>query len=77
MGLDIRYPIGMMFTLIGGLMVIVGIITGSKSEVYARSLGININLIWGVLLLAFGLAMYFAARAGSKKDKENQENSAK
>lgn len=54
MGLDIRLPIGLMFSLIGLLMTIYGLATGG-SDMYAKtSLGININLIWGILLLVFG-----------------------
>ena len=44
-----------------------GIVSGP--EIYARSLGINVNLWWGLALLAFGLAMlllaFRASRAGS------------
>ncbi len=57
MGLDIRLPIGMMFTLIGGLMAIYGLCTGSDTAMYHASLGTNINLWWGLILLAFGAIM--------------------
>ena len=43
MGLDIRLPIGLMFSLIGALLVITGLVNGAD----ARSLNININLWWG------------------------------
>jgi hypothetical protein len=69
MGLDIRVPIGMMFSLIGAVMVIYGLVTGSDKELYHRSLDININLWWGLILLVFGLVMYIAAKAGAKKNK--------
>ena len=62
MGLDIRWPIGLMFTLIGVLLVITGAATGAD----ARSLGININLWWGIVLLVFGVAMLLGALRGSK-----------
>jgi hypothetical protein len=61
MGLDLRWPIGLMFTLIGALLTITGLITGSDSEMYQRSLGININLWWGLVLLAFGVFMLVMA----------------
>jgi multisubunit Na+/H+ antiporter MnhG subunit len=67
MGLDIRYPIGMMFAIIGALMIGLGVF--SKPEAYKCALDININLIWGCILLVFGLIMYFAARKGSKDQK--------
>ena len=53
MGLDIRWPIGLMFSLIGVLLLIEGGIGGDQ----VLSLGININLIWGVVLLVFGVLM--------------------
>jgi protein-S-isoprenylcysteine O-methyltransferase Ste14 len=57
MGLDIRWPIGLMFSLIGVLLVITGLVNGPE----ARSLGININLWWGVVLLVFGVLMLLGA----------------
>jgi hypothetical protein len=54
MGLDIRWPIGLMFSLVGLLMTIFGFATKGDAEMYHRSLDININLIWGVILLVFG-----------------------
>ena len=66
MGLDLRWPIGLMFTLIGALLTITGLITGSDSEMYQRSLGININLWWGLVLLAFGVFMLVMAIRGKK-----------
>ena len=62
MGLDIRWPIGLMFTLIGALLVIYGVTKSADSI----SLGININLIWGVVLLVFGVLMLAGAVRGGK-----------
>jgi asparagine N-glycosylation enzyme membrane subunit Stt3 len=67
MGLDIRWPIGLMFSLIGALLLIYGAATGSDVEMYSHSLGININLIWGVVLLVFGALMLLGAILGRKK----------
>ena len=67
MGLDIRWPIGLMFSLIGALLTIYGLVTGSGSEIYQRSLGLNVNLYWGLLLLVFGGWMLTMAWRGSKK----------
>ena len=38
MGLDIRYPIGLMFGIIGLVMVVYGFLTGAD-PMYQRSLG--------------------------------------
>ena len=61
MGLDIRLPIGMMFSLLGLILSIYGLATGTDSPIYQSSLGYNINLWWGVVLLLFGAAMLFFA----------------
>ena len=72
MGLDIRWPIGLMFSIIGVILVILGVATGSDTEMLKRSLGMNINLGWGLVLLVFGVLMLVSAKigAGSKKTKE-------
>jgi ABC-type Fe3+-siderophore transport system permease subunit len=53
MNLDLRLPLGLMFTIVGALLVLFGLI--SDDAIYARSLGINVNLWWGLVLVAFGL----------------------
>ncbi len=61
MGLDVKLPIGLVFTLFGTLLVVYGF--SSDPAIYAKSLGININLLWGALMLVFGLAMlYFSEK---------------
>lgn len=62
MNLDLRLPIGLMFTIFGVLLTAFGLV--SDSAIYARSLGINVNLWWGIVLLAFGLIMLLLARGG-------------
>lgn len=61
MGLDIRIPLGLMFLVTGGLMAVYGLFTRG-SAIYGKSLNININLIWGGLMFAFGLVMYIMGR---------------
>lgn len=76
MGLDIRWPIGLMFSLIGALLVICGLLTGSGAEMYKRSLGININLYWGLLLLVFGVTMLTLAWRGAQKAKQAEPSAS-
>jgi hypothetical protein len=67
MNFDLRLPIGIMFSVYGALLTIFGLATGDQ-EMYAdHSLGININLIWGVVLLAFGLLMLTLALRGRRR----------
>ena len=64
--LDIRWPIGLMFSLVGAILLVYGLITGADTALYHRSLDININLIWGVVLVVFGGLMLFFAWVGQK-----------
>jgi protein-S-isoprenylcysteine O-methyltransferase Ste14 len=57
MNVDVRFPIGGMFSIVGLLLVIFGLSTGGNPELYARSLGINVNLWWGAVLVLFGVVM--------------------
>ena len=68
MGIDIKIPIGLMFSILGFLLTIYGFATGGDELLYARSLGININLWSGLGMLIFGLIMLFFSRK-SKKNK--------
>jgi hypothetical protein len=72
MGLDIRLPIGLMFTLFGLLLVVYGL--ASNKEIYQRSLGINVNLGWGVVLLVFGVVMLLLGRRGTSTAKPADES---
>jgi hypothetical protein len=68
MGMDIRIPLGLVFLIIGGLMTIYGITTHG-SPIYGRSLGIDLNLVWGAIMFVFGGVMYLIGRRGSTKTK--------
>jgi hypothetical protein len=63
MGIDIRLPIGVLFTLLGLLLCIFGLV--GDPAIYQRSLGINVNLGWGAVLLIFGALMLWLGRRGS------------
>ena len=60
MGLDIRLPLGLLFVVTGGMMAVYGLFTHG-SAIYQKSLGIDINLVWGVVLSLFGLTMLLLA----------------
>jgi hypothetical protein len=66
MSLDLRIPMGLMFTLVGAILVAFGIKTNG-SPIYAASLGINANLWWGMVLFVFGLAMLLLGRHSQKR----------
>jgi len=60
MNFDLRRPLGAMFTLLGAMLFFYGII--SRPEVYERSFQMNVNLIWGAVLLVFGAGMLWLGR---------------
>ena len=68
MGLDIRLPLGLLFVVTGGMMAVYGLFTHG-SAIYEKSLNMNINLIWGVVMLVFGVTMYTLGRRADKRPK--------
>ena len=66
MSLDLRVPMGLMFTLVG--VILVGVGAGTRgSAIYAASLGINANFWWGLVLLVFGVTMLLLGRSSQKR----------
>ncbi len=66
MNLDLRIPMGLMFTLVGLILTVFGLST-MGDPMYVKSLGLNANLDWGIVLLVFGSAMFTLGRRGQKK----------
>ncbi|MBK9411125.1 MAG: hypothetical protein IPN47_24450 [Gemmatimonadetes bacterium] len=46
--MDLRYPIGGLFTVLGVLLAGYGFATRGDVQLYAPSGNLNINLLWGV-----------------------------
>jgi len=68
MGLDIKIPIGAMFSIFGIILTIFGLITNG-GEMYGISLNININLWSGLFMLVFGAIMLAFSDLMKKKKK--------
>ena len=68
MGLDIRIPLGLIFLITGGIMAVYGFITRSNAALYTRSLGVNLNLDWGLIMFLFGLIMFVVGRRQKWQD---------
>ena len=64
--LDVRWPIGTLFATLGLLLTGYGWATAGNTEQYARSLSVNVNLWWGLVMLVFGLALLLAAWTGRR-----------
>ena len=67
MNLDLRIPIGMMFSMAGAVLTAFGLATRKHPELYTRSLGINANLWWGLVVLIFGIVVLSRGRRGQAK----------
>jgi hypothetical protein len=68
MNVDLRFPLGLLFFVFGVMLTLFGLFTDRAT--YERSLFINVNLWWGLVLLVFGGLMFFAAwrKSQTKKD---------
>jgi hypothetical protein len=66
MNFDLRLPIGLLFTFYGVLLVLVGLTT--DKALYERSLGININFIWGLVLFVFGAIMLLLSIKAARRN---------
>lgn len=67
--LDLKKPIGWLFTYNGFILVLYGLLTGK--DFYTKSLGININLFWGTVILIFGLAFLLLSYIRRKTEDNN------
>jgi hypothetical protein len=61
---DARIPMGMLFTFTGTILGAFGLATRGNTAMYAKSLGIDVNLWWGITLLVFGIAVLTMGRRG-------------
>jgi uncharacterized protein YhhL (DUF1145 family) len=64
--LDIKIPIGLMFSVFGVILLVYGFVTRNDTELYQRSLSYNVNLWMGGLMLVFGIVMLLLVKR--KKD---------
>ena len=65
MSLDLRVPIGLLFAALGALLAVYGLV--SDPAIYQASLGINVNLWWGLVLVLFGSIMLGSAWLAARK----------
>lgn len=72
---DLRIPLGWLFALLGVLLIVAGLRAAPAAD--ARSLGGNINLIWGAVMIAFALACLFLARRAARRQLQRAQSSPK
>ncbi len=61
-GMDIRMPIGGLFALLGLMLIGYGLVAPGSQGAATLSTGTNVNLWWGLVMLAFGIVMLLLAR---------------
>ena len=66
-GLDIRIPIGGLFVVLGLVLAGYGVATNADAAQYERSMSVNINLWWGLVMLVFGGLMLLLARGARRE----------
>ena len=64
MNFDLRIPVGLMFSIFGILLSGFGLFGGVDNS---KSLGINMNLNWGIFMLIFGGLMLAFVLRGAKQ----------
>ena len=69
MNLDLRIPMGLMFTLVGLILSVYGWATRG-SLLYLREDNLDVNLYWGLVLLVFGSGMFLLGRRGERRARE-------
>jgi hypothetical protein len=61
MHLDVRIPLGLLFLLLGVILIVYGF-TSNPAIYTQHSLGQNVNLVWGSVFVLFGAAMLLLSR---------------
>lgn len=74
--LDVRKPIGLLFTIIGAMLTIFSLVQPQITTLVIESTKaehqLNLNLPCGASMLVFGLIMLYLAMQDAKKEKAHQ-----
>jgi hypothetical protein len=65
MRFDLRLPLGLLFSIFGIILIAQGLLASSAAN--AKSLGLNVNLYWGLAQLAFGAVMLIFVMISRKR----------
>lgn len=67
--MDLRYPIGGLFTVLGVILAGYGLVTADDAAMYLRSTSINVNLWWGLVMVLFGALMLALGLRAGRRDR--------
>lgn len=67
MRFDLRLPLGLLFSIFGAVLLVQGLLAPPAAN--AKSLGLNMNVLWGLVQLLFGASMLaLALTARTRKE---------
>ncbi len=69
--LDIRWPIGLLFLVLGALVAVYGALASQSTHV-EDSINVNLNLVCGVVMALFGAFMTWGARRATRRNQGNR-----
>ena len=70
-GMDIRAPLGALFALLGAMLAGYGLLASGSGGPSDLSSGTNVNLWWGLVMLAFGALMLWLSRRAASRPSSN------
>jgi hypothetical protein len=68
MRFDVRLLIGLMFLILGVIVTVTGI-AGGRAAATTASQGVNIDLVWGLVMTGFGGVMAGLALFSGRKNR--------
>jgi hypothetical protein len=69
-GIDLRTPVGGLFSALGVLLTAYGAAT--RGQPGTEPTGVPVNVLWGLVLLGFGLAMLALARRARRAGRSDR-----
>jgi hypothetical protein len=76
MNLDLRIPMGMMFSMTGAVLMAFGLAVRNRAGGTFSSAAVGPNLVWGVVLLVFGMIVLGMGRRGQGRIEERKRKKA-
>lgn len=77
MDIDLRIPMGMMFSMAGAVLLAFGLATRDRADMYAKCFGTNVDLWWGAVVLVFGLWVLHLGRNGQGRIEMGKKKAGK
>ena len=73
MNLDLRIPMGMMFAMIGAVVMAFGLAVHNRPDLAARIPYAAADLWWGLVVLVFGMIVLALGRRGQGRIEQRKQ----